>query len=145
MHWYNINSKNKRLFVEGKYLQIFTHIFPHFVTSQWRHNNKFWIFKPAYTKLQSLIFRTMGRYFFYLIYLLRLRLWKNHEKASIPIYIYYIQNQWYWLSGHETVTVEPKLAHQNIIYMTRFTYGYTILQYTYSKPGPTSKPSSFEI
>ena len=89
MHWYKINSKNERQFGEGKVLQISTHIFPHFVTSQWRHNNKFWIFKPAYTKLQSLIFRMMGRYFFYLIYLSRLRLWKNLEKASISLYSIY--------------------------------------------------------
>ena len=76
MHWYKINSKNKRQFGEGKIMQIFTQIFPHLVTSQWRHNNEFLIFKPANTKLQSLIFRMMGRHLIYLVYLSRLRLWK---------------------------------------------------------------------
>ena len=57
-------------------MQIFTKLFSYFVTSQWRHTIEFLIFKLAHAKLQSIIFRTLGRYFLYLVYFWRLRLWK---------------------------------------------------------------------
>ena len=57
-------------------MQILSNICPHFVTSKWRHRIWCLIFWPVHAKLQSLIFQTVVRYFLYLEYLSRLRLWK---------------------------------------------------------------------
>ena len=85
MHQYNINSENERQSGAGEteILQILTHIFPYFVTSQWRHNNRFWILKPAYIKLWSIIVRMAGQLFLYLVYFLEIRAMENCWKLRL--------------------------------------------------------------